>query len=58
MQSYMLTTTYMCPPYTENSAGFFSSFLLCYKTIVMNAHIVYVYVYVPCGPLIGESINL
>ena len=36
---------------------FFSpSFLLCYKTIVINAHIVYVYA--PCGPLIGESINL
>ena len=28
--------------------------LLSYKTIVINAHIVYV----PCGPLIGELINL
>jgi hypothetical protein len=32
----------------------FSHYLLCYKTIVINAHIVYV----PCGPLIGELIKL
>jgi hypothetical protein len=32
-----------------------SHFLLCYNTIVINhAHIVYA----PCGPLIGESINI
>jgi hypothetical protein len=28
--------------------------LLCYKTIAINAHIVHA----PCGPLIGELINL
>jgi len=31
-------------------------FNIKYTTIVINAHIVYVYA--PCGPLIGESINL